>query len=100
MLLPIIDLPSIIPPKPIDKLSDNQERLYKSFIELLEVQQGYSPEQTGAPFSHRFAASWSGLKYESVRSAKRGLSKKHYIKKIEAGDRKTRKAGKWDLVRN
>lgn len=95
----LIEVPRIIPPKPVSKLSDNQERLYKAFIELLEVQQGYDPNQTGAPFSHRFAASWSGLKYESVRSAKRGLSKKKYIKKISPGDRETRKAGKWDLIK-
>jgi len=95
-----VEPPRIMPPKPLEKLSKNQKILYKAFINLLELQQVYDPNQKAAPFSHRFAASWSGLKYESVRSAKRGLSKKKYIKKVEPGDRKTRKAGKWALVRD
>lgn len=94
----ILNLPRIIAPRPANKLPRTQKKLYLSFIELLEVQQGYDPTQKSAPFSHRFAADWSGLNYEAVRSAKRALSKKKYIKKVEAGDRKTRKAGKWALV--
>jgi len=95
-----VELPRIAPPKKLGKLSENQRRLYKGFIELLEVQQGYKADQKHtAPFSHRFAADWVNMNYDSVRSAKRGLSKKGYIEKVEAGDRKTRKAGKWGLVR-
>lgn len=93
----VLNLPKIVPPKPIDELSDNQKQLYKGFIELLEVQQAYDPNQVGAPFSHRFAAEWVNMKYDSVRSAKRQLSKKHYLYKIEAGSRKKRKAGKWGI---
>lgn len=95
----IIDIPKILPPKPINSLTENQRRLYKGLIELLEVQQGYDPNQTGAPFSRTFAADWTGIKRDSIGSSKAGLVRKKYIKKIVAGDRKTRKAGKWDLVR-
>lgn len=93
----VLKVPSIAPPKPLDKLSDNQKQLYKGLIELLEVQQAYDPNQVGAPFSHRFAADWVNMNYNSVCSAKRQLSKKHYFYKIEAGSRTTRKAGKWNI---
>jgi len=93
----LIKLPSIIPPKNLKCLSNNEEKLYLSFIELLEVQLAYNSEQRPAPFSHRFAAAWSGLPLSSVRSAKKGLLRKGYLFKSETGDRATRKAAKWSI---
>lgn len=95
----LIELPRILPPKPLDKLTDNQKQLYAGFIELLEVQQGYDPYQQGAPFSHRFAAEWCNMNFNTVRAVKSSLMKKEYIKNIDMENRKKYKAAKWDLVR-
>lgn len=93
----IIELPKIIPPKEINQLPDKQKELLSSFIELLEIRQAYNTEQDSTPFSHRFAADWSGLKYDTVRYSKTALIKKGIIKKVEAGDKAKRRAGKFAL---
>jgi hypothetical protein len=96
----VIEVPRIIVNKDLDQLSDKQRVLFEGFVELLEVQQAYNTEQDSAPFSHRFAAEWTGLNYETVRTAKVGLIKKDFIIKVEAGDRKTMTAGKWAIKKD
>ncbi|MFN2363587.1 MAG: bifunctional DNA primase/polymerase [Halarsenatibacteraceae bacterium] len=96
----LIDIPKIIPPKPVKDLSENQKALYLGLIELLEVQQAYKNDQIAAPFSRTFAADWTGLKRSSVASAKRDLVNKGYIEKVVDPDRAKMKAGKWNIVRN
>lgn len=95
----LIDIPKIIPPKPVKDLSENQKKLYLGLIELLEVQQAYKNDQVAAPFSRTFAADWTGLNRSSVASAKRDLINKGYIEKIVDPDRNKMKAGKWNIVR-
>lgn len=96
----VIEVPRIVVNKDLDKLSDKQRVLFKGFVELLELRQAYNTDQDSAPFSHRFAAEWTGLNYSTVKYSKGQLIEKEFIEKVKAGNTEKMQAGLWSIKKD
>ena len=93
----IIKIPTIIPPKPLDNLSEKEKILYKGFIRLLEVQQAYDPTNRAAPYTRSFAADWTGLNRNSIGVLMSRLVEKSYIRKVKE-ESIAQRIARWELV--
>jgi len=85
----------------INNLPEQQAKVLRGFVELLDCRKVYDPHQKGTPFTRKFAADWCGVKETTAKKAINQLAKKGYITKISnmKNEGGKRQAGLWDLVR-
>lgn len=83
--LGIVNPPRLLAPHLPDCVPGSLRKVWDGFIKLLELRQLYDCEQVGAPYSYRFANTWTGVGPRQCQEANAWLLQHGYMKIVKPG---------------